>query len=101
MSLVTKKALLLSTLVLGIGGFTVSAEATARQCASAECACERALAQNTVEALETFLKEYRHDASSKDTACAALGVPLDGEDLESPDSGYQSSAVQPDGLPEE
>lgn len=101
MSLVTKKALILSALMLGIGGFTVSVEATARQCASAECACERALEQNTVEALETFLKEYQHDASSDETACAALGVPLDGEDVETPDLGFQSSAVQPDGLPKE
>ena len=101
MSSIKQKALILSILVLGLGGLTVSAEGTARQCASAECACERALEQNTVEALETFLKEYQHDASSKETACVALSITPEQEGSENENADYQSSAVEPGGLPNE
>jgi hypothetical protein len=63
-----------STLVLGVGVFAVSAETATRQCATEECACEEALRQNTVEALESFLRKYPQ-AVDGNTACAALGVP--------------------------
>lgn len=74
--MVFKKWLLmtLGALALGIGGFGVSAQGAMQQCASEECACEEALNQNTVEALEEFLKKYPH-ASSQESACAALAVP--------------------------
>ena len=98
MSSVKQRALILSILVLGWGGLMVSAEGAARQCVSAECACERALEQNTIEALETFLKEYQHDASSKETACAALGVPLE-ENSDNRSAEYPPSFDQPQGRP--
>lgn len=71
-----------SALVLGVGGFAVSAETATRECASEECACEEALRQNTVEALENFLRKYPQ-AAEGDTACAALGVPPEEEETNS------------------
>lgn len=88
-----QKVSILSAFVFGMGGFVASAEATARQCTSAECACERALQQNTVEALERFLTEYQHDASSKETACAALGVPPEDEVGEDRNADYQPNPL--------
>jgi hypothetical protein len=90
-------ALILSALLLSAGSLSVSAQAKARQCVSAECACERALERNTVEALEDFLKEYQHDASSQSTACAAVSLPAEGENTgEDQKAEYDSSMAQPD-----
>ena len=81
-----KKQLLtaFSALALATGVFGVPAQAAKARCTSEECACERALRQNTVEALEKFLKRYPH---SEGTACSALAVPPqeDGVDGQSKD----------------
>lgn len=72
------------------------ASAGARHCATEECACEEALSQNTIEALEAFLREYPQSTSGAGhaNACTALGVPLpekgaiehnDGKSIEPPD----------------
>jgi hypothetical protein len=84
-----------STLVLGLGGFAVSAETATRRCITEECACEEALQKNSVEAIEDFLRKYPQSVSGT-TACAALGVPpvndtFDGHDT---DDG-QVSALHP------
>jgi Skp family chaperone for outer membrane proteins len=83
-----KKRLLtaFSAMALTIGMFGVPAQAAKARCTSEECACEQALRQNTVEALEEFLKKYPHSVNNKESACAALAVPLDDET-----SGNQSS----------
>ena len=47
---------ILASLVLTFGVPSISAEAKARHCTSAECACEQALKRNTAEALEDFLR---------------------------------------------
>jgi hypothetical protein len=66
-------------LVLTISVFGVPAQAAKARCTSEECACEQALRQNTVEALEEFLKKYPHSVNNKESACAALAVPPDDE----------------------
>jgi len=66
-----------SAVALAIGVFGGPAQAAKRPCASEECACEQALRQNTVEALEDFLKKYPHSVNDKESACAALAVPTD------------------------
>lgn len=91
-------ALILGALVLGVGGLGASAQGIARQCGSAECACELALEQNTVEALEEFLKRHQHDAGTKDTACAALGVSPQDENAEKRKADYDPALAQPDGV---
>lgn len=53
----------------------VSAQAATKQCTTEECACEDALRQNTIEALEAFLKTYPNSTGGGKSACAALGVP--------------------------
>jgi hypothetical protein len=68
--------LALGLLMLGISADASTGQAGARTCASEECACEKALAQNTVEALEAFLKKYPQSAKGT-SACAALAVPPD------------------------
>lgn len=93
--------LVLSALVLSIGGLTVAAQAKAQQCASAECACERALEENTAEALEAYLKKYQHDASSQETACAALGVPQEDLGAGNSTADYGPEIAQPGELPPE
>lgn len=67
-------ALMLSALALGMFGQAGAGQSATRQCTSEACACEKALRENTVEALEKFLKKYPHSANGK-TACAALAVP--------------------------
>jgi hypothetical protein len=62
-------------LTLAVGVFGVPAQAAKARCTSEECACEQALRQNTVEALEKFLKKYPQSTASGGTACAALAVP--------------------------
>jgi hypothetical protein len=95
MNLKNQTALILSALVLSFGGLSISAESKARQCVSTECACERALERNTVEALEIFLREHQHDASSLNTACAALALPSEPASPEDRKAEY-SSPPQPD-----
>ena len=90
-------ALILSASVLCFGGLSVSAEGKVRQCVSAECACETALERNTVAALEDYLRKYQHDAGSKNTACAALSLPAEGETVgEDQKAEYDASTAQPD-----
>src|SRR5438046_2092794 len=81
MAMNCKKRLLMvfGALALAAVGFGVPAQAAKAQCTSEECACEKALRQNTVEALEEFLKKYPHSVNNKGSACAALAVPLDDE----------------------
>ncbi|QIG52192.1 hypothetical protein G5V57_33530 [Nordella sp. HKS 07] len=68
---------ILCALTLSVSGSVLAAQAAKRSCASEECACEEALKQNTIEALEAFLKKYPQSTSAggSTTACAALGVP--------------------------
>jgi hypothetical protein len=68
---------ILGALALLLSGGIVSAKAvTTRHCTTEECACEEALKQNTIEALEAFLKKYPQSTTGGGTsACAALGVP--------------------------
>lgn len=66
---------ILGVVALGVSSSVVSAEAATRKCITEECACEEALRQNTIEALETFLKEYPYGVDSGKSACAALGIP--------------------------
>jgi hypothetical protein len=85
-------------LVLGVGGFAVSGETATRQCASEECACEEALRQNTIEALENFLRKYPQ-AVDGNTACAALGVPSEEEGTSSQRSDDKRTPLQSEGPP--
>ena len=62
-------------LALFVVGFGIPAQAAKARCASEECACEQALRQNTVEALEEFLRKYPHSADNQGSACAALAIP--------------------------
>jgi hypothetical protein len=94
-------ALVLSGVALGFAGLTVAAQAKAQQCTTAECACEKALERNTVEALEEFLKKYQHDASSQETACAAFGVPQEVEGADNRNADYEPAIAQPAELPTE
>jgi len=68
-----------SAFALGIASFAVSAQPAVKKCTSEECACEKALKQNTVEALEDFLRKYPQSVNNKNSACAAMAVPPDGE----------------------
>jgi hypothetical protein len=73
----TQSILLLGAFVLGLSGNAVSGQGAARQCSSEECACEEALRQNTVEALEDFLRKYPLSVNNSNSACGALAVPPD------------------------
>ena len=75
----------LSALALAVGGFGVPVQAAKAQCTSEECACEQELRQNTVEALEEFLKKYPQGGEG--SACLALAVPFSdkGPDFDSQD----------------
>lgn len=77
----------------------VSAHAAARHCTSEECACEAALQQNTIEALEAFLKKYPQSTSSpgSSSACASLGVPVPDKGA-TDDNGGKSSAPVDDNV---
>src|SRR5688500_14772038 len=70
-----KFVLIFGVLMLGICGDGVPGQGAARHCVSEECACEEALSQNTVEAVEDFLRKYPQSVDGGDTACAALAVP--------------------------
>ena len=98
MAMVFRKQLLMtfSALVLGVAGFDVSAQAAKQHCASEECACEQALEQNTVEALEEFLKKYPQSVNNKDSACAAMAVPPDDE-ISGPEGQSHDDSGAPDG----
>lgn len=74
MKLKYELGLALGVLVLGISADAVVGQAASRKCSSEECACEKALAKNTVEALEALLKKYPY-IDRGTTACAALAVP--------------------------
>ena len=66
-------------LLLGLGSGIALGESANQHCTSEECACEHALRQNTVEALEDFLRKYPDSMENGKSACAALAVPqLDG-----------------------
>jgi hypothetical protein len=94
-------ALGLTTLMLGVGGAIVPAQAKTQQCSSAECACEEALEKNTAEALEEYLKKYQYDASLKETACAALGIIPEDEQAYSGDADDEPEIAQPEVAPAE
>jgi hypothetical protein len=85
-------AVILAGLVLTFGAPSISAEAKARHCTSAECACEQALKRNTAEALEGFLKKYQHDADVRNTACAAVSAPDEAAGAEAQKVEYSSPA---------
>lgn len=88
MKFIQKIVLVLGASVLSISGNVVSGQSGVRQCTSEECACEEALQQNTVEALEDFLRKYPHAGSGGTSACAALGVRLqDGEAVDQSSEG--------------
>jgi hypothetical protein len=74
-----KFGLVLGMIGLAVSGSIVSGQAAAVKCTSEECACEEALRQNTVEALEAFLREYPQSGNGT-SACAALSVPSDALD---------------------
>lgn len=81
-------------LALAAVEFGVPAQAAKVRCASEECACEQALRQNTVEALEEFLRKYPQNANSKASACMALAVPPADDGVDNQDGDGQAS--QPD-----
>src|SRR5689334_13944762 len=83
---------ILASLVLTFGVPSISAEAKARHCTSAECACEQALKRNTAEALEDFLRKYQHDAGILATACAAVSAPVESVDSAAQKAEYSSPA---------
>jgi hypothetical protein len=87
--------LILGAWALNVGGSALSADARARHCTSEECACEQALEQNTVEALEAFLKKYPQSVSNGDSACGALAIPPGGE-LSVPEGQSNDESVSPD-----
>lgn len=88
-------AMAIGALVLSFGALSLPAQSASQKCTSEECACEEALRQNTVEALETFLRKYPHSAQGK-SACAALAVPPGNEDEIGGESSQKDSrpAVQ-------
>ncbi len=91
----------LGVLALTVSWNAIAAEAATGKCKTEECACEKALKQNTIEALEAFLRKYPQSAETGKSACAALGVPSldegpgvsrqDAEEPEDPMSGDLSS----------
>jgi hypothetical protein len=99
MKIAYRTTVILSALALSFGALSASAQVKAGHCMSAECACETALERNTVQALEEFLKEYQHDASSQTTACAALAVPAEADSLQDQNAEYTPPTL-PDVSPE-
>lgn len=89
MAMTTSKPILWIVCALMAGTSGGPASAAARHCTTEECACEEALAQNTIEALEAFLKAYPQSTSviGHATACAALGVPASDKRFIDPNSG--------------
>ena len=87
--------------VLGLGGGLVASNsaqaAVTNQCSPKDevCACEAALKENTIAALEEFLRKY---PPSRKSACSALalnalsgfgpGNPSDTKNPKDPDGGY-------------
>jgi hypothetical protein len=98
-----KKRLLMAfgALALAISAFIVPAQAAKARCTSEECACEAALKQNTVEALEEFLRKYPQSVNDGQSACAALAVPSEGEPSGGQGSGDARTPIQSDGSPHE
>jgi hypothetical protein len=76
--------LAVGAMALNVSGSALSADASARHCTSEECACEQALEQNTVEALEDFLRKYPQSVNNGDSACGALAIPP-GDEMTIPD----------------
>lgn len=72
---------ILGMLVLTGNESIVSAKAI-RQCTTEECACGEALRQNTIEALEAFLRKYPDSVQTGSSACGALAVPPAGDGVE-------------------
>ena len=66
----------LSVFALGsaTNAYVVPAEAKKVTVAEIERACERALRQNTIEALESFLNKYPPTKYHNDVACYALAL---------------------------
>jgi hypothetical protein len=83
---------ILSVFALLLSGGVTSAKAvTTRHCTTEECACEEALKQNTIEALEAFLKKYPQSTAGGGTsACAALGVPGEEEGITGAEGAEES-----------
>src|SRR5262245_8655752 len=79
---------LCGALALGLGILCLSGPAIAQMCKSEECACEEALARNTAEALEEFLKKYPQSESKGRTACAVLAIAPAEEPAE-PDNSHK------------
>ncbi len=98
----TQLVLALGALGLGVSVSAISVQSASRSCASEECACEEALRQNTVEALEEFLRKYPQSTTHGNTACAALAVPPlneepDGQGLDDVRSPAEPSGSQSNG----
>lgn len=87
----------LGALALGIGMDPGAASAATRHCTNEECACERALSENTIEALEAFLRKYPHSLDNGTSACALLAVPPqeDGFDSQDMDHGDSDQTTEP------
>lgn len=72
------KHLLATLSVFAFGGATQAylqpAEAKVVKLAEIERACERALRENTIEALEDFLYKYPPEKYQNDVACYALAL---------------------------
>ena len=87
---------ILGALALNVGGSALSADAKARHCTSEECACEQALEQNTVEALEAFLRKYPQSVSNANSACGALAVPPGDEGQPMPEGQSHDDSGMPE-----
>jgi hypothetical protein len=93
-----KLVLIFGVLMLGMSGGVGSGQGAAVKCSSEECACEEALRQNTVEALEEFLRKYPHSVENQDSACAALAVPTDEEAPSAMNQPSDGGGTAPSGL---
>src|SRR5690242_20080538 len=87
--------------VLGLSTYAIVGQSASRKCSSEECACEKALKENTVEALESFLRKYPH-AERGTSACAAIAVPPpDGDSGSGGQTPSDGVTVQPGAVPSE
>jgi hypothetical protein len=77
----------LGALVLSVGTNIMPGQSATSLCTTEECACEEALRQNTVEALEEFLRKYPQSVDEGNSACAALGVPPPDDGISDQSSG--------------
>lgn len=92
---------ILATLsVFAFGGaahiYIQTAEAQTPQYVEIERACERALQENTIEALEDFLYKYPPDKYQNDVACYALALGALNQ-FNGDDNGQQPGARPGDG----